>query len=148
MQKTVLIEASADRVWTFLTSTAYMQQWMSREALAIETPWQVGGPFCMRGVIHGFHFENTGQLLAFEAPKTFAYSHLSSISELPDLPENYSKVHFELTAVAHQTQLTLTLSQFPTESIYKHLALYWNATLEILREMIERSENLSSDLPI
>ena len=35
------------------------------------------------------------------------------------------------------TELTLTLSNFTTETIYKHLNFYWNTTLEVLKNFIE-----------
>lgn len=41
-----------------------------------------------------------------------------------------------------ETELLLTLSNFPTFEIYKHLDFYWNVTLPIIKtfaEMIEPS---------
>jgi hypothetical protein len=40
--------------------------------------------------------------------------------------------------VDRQTRLTVTVSNFPTETIYKHLAFYWNVTPVILKRMIEK----------
>jgi hypothetical protein len=71
------------------------------------------------------------------------YSHLSSISRLPDEQENYSIVAFRLQPKEDETLLTLTLSNFPTESIYQHLAFYWNVTLETLKKMIEERRNVT-----
>jgi hypothetical protein len=42
-----------------------------------------------------------------------------------------------LQPIEKQTALALTLSNFPTESIYQHLAFYWTVTLEALKRMIE-----------
>lgn len=55
------------------------------------------------------------------------------------MPESYSVFTFDLTPVAQQTSLTLTLHNFPTEAIYKHLAFYWNVASEGLRKLIEQA---------
>jgi hypothetical protein len=39
----------------------------------------------------------------------------------------------------------LTLSDFPTHTIYKHLDFYWRTTLEILKQFVERIPSLNSD---
>jgi hypothetical protein len=114
-----------------------MKKWMSETEIDILTDWAVGNPVVIRGKLHGIRFENQGRVLQFELEKVLRYSHLSSLSRLPDRPENYSVMDFRLTPDEDQTALTLTLSNFPTESIEKHLAFYWNVTLEILKRMME-----------
>jgi hypothetical protein len=113
---------------------------MSETEIHIITDWKVGNPIIIRGNLHGINFENNGKVLKFEPEKILRYSHLSSLSRLPDKPENHSVLDFRLAPVEDQTALTLTVSGFPTESIYKHMAFYWNVTLEILKRMIEEHE--------
>ena len=103
----------------------------------IITDWNVGSPILIRGRLHRIKFENKGVVLQFEPEKILQYSHLSSLSRLPDKRENYSVLEFRLAPINNQTSLTLTLSNFPTETIYKHLAFYWNVALEVLKKMIE-----------
>jgi len=114
-----------------------MKKWMFETEINISTDWQVGNPIVIRGDLHGMSFENKGTVLQFEREKVLQYNHLSSLSRLADKPENYSVLEFRLTPIENQTALTLTLSNFPIESMYKHLAFYWNVTLEILKRMIE-----------
>ena len=136
--KTVHIHAPASKVWEALTTPALMNQWMMPDSkMAIITNWQVGSLFIIRGNLHGINFENKGTILQFESKKVLEYNHLSSISRLPNQPKSYSNIEFRLTPGEDQTSLTVTLSNFPTESIYKHLIFYWNVTLEILKKMIE-----------
>jgi uncharacterized protein YndB with AHSA1/START domain len=135
--KTVHINAPTSKVWETLTNPELMKKWMFETEINIITDWQVGSPIAIRGDLHGMNFENTGTVLQFERETLLQYSHLSSLSRLPDKPENHSLLEFRLTPVENQTVLTLTLSNFPTESIYKHLAFYWNVTLEILKRTIE-----------
>jgi Uncharacterized conserved protein len=138
VNKSIHINAPTSAVWNALTNPELMKKWMSETEIHILTDWKVGNPFLIRGRLHGINFENTGRVLQFEPETILQYSHLSSLSRLADEPENYSILEFRLEPMQNQTALTLTVSNFPTESIYKHLAFYWNVTLEILKRMIEQ----------
>jgi uncharacterized protein YndB with AHSA1/START domain len=138
--KTIHINAPISKVWDTLTTPELMKKWMFETEIQIITDWKVGNPFVIQGNLNGKNFENRGTVLQFEIEKILRYNHLSSLSRLPNKPENYSVVEFRLAAVKNQTVVTLTLSNFPTESIYKHLAFYWNVTVEILKRMIEKRE--------
>lgn len=110
---------------------------MSDTEIEIDTNWEPGSAFFVRGELHGQAFENKGLVLAFDCERCVSYSHLSSISELPDVVENYSVLEFKLTASNDQTLLSLTITGFPTETIFKHLEFYWNVTLLLLKQCIE-----------
>ena len=136
--KVVNINAPTSQVWQMLTTPELMKKWMTPDIeINIITDWAVGSPMIIRGKMNGKNFENNGIILQFEPEKTLQYSHLSSISRLPDRPENYSLVEFRLQPIENETALTLTLSNFPTKSIYQHLAFYWNVALEVLKRVIE-----------
>ncbi|MGE5378975.1 MAG: SRPBCC family protein [Bacteroidota bacterium] len=137
-EKTVQIDAPALRVWEALTNPPLMQKWMSETHIDIFTDWKVGNPIIIQGHLHSTKFQNKGTVLHFEPGKILRYSHLSSLSRLADEPRNYSIFEFLLAPLPEQTSLTLTLRNFPTESILKHLVFYWNVTLEILKKAIEK----------
>ena len=137
INKTVHIHAPAPKVWEALTNLELMKKWMFETEISITTDWNVGSPIVMRGNLNGKNFENNGTVLQFEPEKILRYTHLSSLSRLADKPENYSVLEFRVAPIENQTALTLTLSNFPTESIYKHLAFYWNVTLEVLKRRLE-----------
>jgi len=138
--KAININASPSKVWEALTNPDLMKKWMSETEIDIITDWKVRSPIVIRGNLHGIKFKNNGTVLQFEPEKILRYNHLSSLSRLPDKLENYSVVEFILAPAENQTVLTLTLSIFPTETIYKHLVFYWNVTLEILKRLIEKQE--------
>lgn len=118
-----------------------MTQWMGDPEMEIEiiSDWQVDAPFIVKG-FHHFPFENLGKIQQFEAKKTFQYSHLSSLSELPDKPENYTIISFRLQECGeHSTELTVEVENFPTEAIYKHWAFYWNGTVHLLKTLVEKA---------
>ena len=135
--KSITINSRASEVWEALTNTDLMMKWMAEEEINIFTDWSPGSSIVIRGNVHWVPFENKGTVLRYESWKTLQYSHLSSLSKLSDEPKNYSLVEFALTPLEEQTNLVLTLANFPTESIYKHLVFYWSNTLGILKKFVE-----------
>lgn len=139
-EKTVQINAPAAAVWRALTDTAQVQQWMSATGVEIVTDWRTGSPIRISGTSNRVAFENYGTIVLADEEKTLQYTHLSSLSRLPDVPESYSTLSFMLSAADGHTALTLRITGFPTESIYRHLAFYWNVTLELLKQFVEKRQ--------
>lgn len=139
IEKTVLINAPAATVWETLTVPYLMKQWMGEADmnLHIQTSWLINTPITISG-FHHLPFVNKGTVLQFEPPKVLSYSHNSSLSRLPDEPGSYSIMTFHLDAAEKQTALTLTITNFPTETIFKHLEFYWQTTIQLLKKFIER----------
>jgi uncharacterized protein YndB with AHSA1/START domain len=143
IERTIVINAPPPAVWNALVRPELMKQWMAEPQMGLEvvTDWSVGSPITMRGRLHHVRFENKGTVLEVEPHSILRYTHLSSISRLPDRPENYSILEFRLAAAQDGTALTLTLGNFPTETIRKHLEFYWRTTLEILKRFVEGSRS-------
>lgn len=116
-----------------------MKEWMGEPEMSIEveTDWTVGGPIVVHG-FHHVHFENAGTVLEFEPMARLAYTHLSSLSRLPDVPDNHTTLEFTLGAIGDTASLTFVATGFPSDVIFKHLQFYWSGTLEILRQHVER----------
>ncbi|WP_460971579.1 SRPBCC family protein [Spirosoma migulaei] len=127
-------------IWHHLTTPDLMKQWMLDTDMTIDiiTDWKAGSPIRMKGVMHGIDFENTGTILTYDPDQTLQYSHLSSLSHLPDTPENQCVLTFTLTPVEPQTRLTLTITNFPTDAIFKHLDFYWRTAIEVLKDVVEK----------
>jgi uncharacterized protein YndB with AHSA1/START domain len=137
-EKSVTIDAPPSKVWDALTRLELMTLWMAEPEMHLEivTDWVVGGPILTRG-FHHVRFENRGTVLEFEPERALRYTHLSSLSRLSDSPAHHSVLDFRLTPVGRQTSLTLTVSNFPTDTIEKHLNFYWRTTLGILKNVLE-----------
>ncbi|MGN8070890.1 SRPBCC domain-containing protein [Mucilaginibacter sp. SG564] len=136
--KTAVIHAPVTKVWTALTDQELIKQWMIDTELQVVTDWQTGNPIIFKGSLHWINFENKGTILQFETAKAFQYNYWSTLSGLPDVPENYTIVGFVLNPAEGGTTLTLTLSNFPNKVIYKHLDFYWTVTLDILKKLCEQ----------
>jgi uncharacterized protein YndB with AHSA1/START domain len=141
VEHAVSIAANPAIVWRALTVPALMRQWMGEPEMQIEidTDWTVGGPFVVRG-FHHVRFENRGTVRTFEPERTLAYTQLSSLSRLPSVPGNHCVIGFTLAPQREGTRLTLTLRDFPTHTIYKHLDFYWRTTLGVLKQFVERND--------
>jgi uncharacterized protein YndB with AHSA1/START domain len=139
IEKTVLINAPATAVWETLTQPYLMKQWMGEADmnLHIQTSWIVNTPITISG-FHHLPFVNKGTVLQFEPEVVLSYTHNSSLSRLPDEPGNYSIMTFQLNPAENQTALQLTITNFPTETIYRHLEFYWQTTIQLLKKFIER----------
>jgi uncharacterized protein YndB with AHSA1/START domain len=136
--KVVAIQAKPSVVWKALTHPDSMNQWMFDSKLDIITDWRIGGAMIIRGHLNGKPFENRGVVLQFVPGRVLQYSHLSSLLNLPDTPENHTLVGFAVTHQEDRTVVSLTLDNFPTESTYKHLAFYWTVALDLLRRFVEK----------
>lgn len=138
VEHSTLINAVPAKVWKYLTDPDLMRSWMGEPEMKIEvlTDWVVGDPVIIKGFHHAA-FENKGTVMAFDPHRVLQYSHFSSVSRLPDTAENYSIITFLLTPVEGQTSLTIRVENFPTETIYRHLAFYWRGILVLLKQHIE-----------
>jgi uncharacterized protein YndB with AHSA1/START domain len=133
----ILVNAPAPDVWAALTRPELITKWMLDTPIEILTEWREGGNRLERGDLHGLAFENRGKITRFDPPKTLEYTHWSTLSIVPDVPENYSSVRFDLQEPDNQTLLTLTIDNLPTFEIFKHMEFYWKTALHMLKEMAE-----------
>jgi uncharacterized protein YndB with AHSA1/START domain len=138
-EQTVMISAAPHVVWETLVRPERMKEWLGEPELELEiaTDWRIGGPIVIRG-FHYARFENQGIVLRFDEPKRLSYTHLSSLSRLPDRQESYTTLDFALKPVGDATALTLTMTNFPTTTIFKHLEFYWKGTLGVLKRYAEK----------
>lgn len=142
IEKNIVIEAPVALTWNVLTKPDLMNRWMAEPELQLKiiTDWKVGSPIIIKG-FHHLPFENKGTVLQFEPYNALQYNYLSSISRLPDKPENYTTVAFRLSPLLHQTSLKISISNFPTEIIFKHVDFYWRGTAIKLKRLIEEQYN-------
>jgi uncharacterized protein YndB with AHSA1/START domain len=135
------INAAPASVWNALTNPAALKRWMLDTGLEVLADWQENGAIVFRGVLNGYRFENHGTIRAFKPETAFEYDYWSTLSrsKVPDRPENYTTVRFELEEMSEGTKLTVRLSGFPDESTSRHVRFYWNGTLPVLKRFCEES---------
>ncbi|RUL77542.1 SRPBCC family protein [Dyella choica] len=134
----VVLERPVSVVWEHLVRPQSMREWLGGDDYAVEvdTTWALGSAIVVRGV-HHLPFENRGVVLAFRPCKELSFTHLSSLSRLPDQSSSYTKLSFVLDADGDQTILKFKASGFPTTAIYRHLRFYWMGTIGAFKKYVE-----------
>src|ERR1044072_6400243 len=112
IDKWFTIHAPASRIWKILTEPELMKSWISDSDIEVFSERKAGGRLLFKGSLHGLNYEDKGQILIFEPEKKLQYTHLSKISWLPDIKENYSVITFSLHAQSDTTRVTLHQENF------------------------------------
>jgi uncharacterized protein YndB with AHSA1/START domain len=137
VQKTVGINAPVSRVWETITTPELIREWLSDTPIDVVSNWREGSEMIFKGTWHNRAYEDKGVIQAYEPEKLFRYSFWSHMSQIADIPENYSVIEFRLEPEGDHTDLTLTQSNFVSDTIYRHSNYYWTLTLDRLKKTIE-----------
>jgi uncharacterized protein YndB with AHSA1/START domain len=132
----VSINAPAAEVWEALTKPELIKQYLL--GTEVTTDWQVGSPITYKGEWEGKTYEDKGTILEVEPEKLLISTFWSSLSGLPDTPENYKTVSYKLSAEGGVTKLTLTQDNNDTQEEASHSEQNWNTVLGKLKELIEK----------
>src|SRR5512137_2683690 len=89
----ITINAPASRVWDALTNPHLIKQYLFGTEVA--TDWKVGSPITYRGTWEGKSYEDKGKILQIEPGRLLVSTYWSSLSSVPDIPENYKTVRYE-----------------------------------------------------
>lgn len=135
-EDSIIINAPIERVWEALTTPELIKQWFF--GVETTTDWKAGSPIVHRGEYQGKPYEDKGDILVIERPKLLAHSHWSPTSGLPDKPENYQRVSWELSdSDGKTTQLTIKETNLPSEEAMATSQRSWRMVLENLKELLE-----------
>ncbi len=131
----IQINASANDVWQAITDPAMVKKWFF--GTNVESSWEAGSPITFRGEWNGQSYEDKGIIQKIEANKLLEYTHFSSRTGQPDVPENYELVQFTLSEASGKTTLAIHETNLPsTEARDKSLGL-WKMVLGNLKKVVE-----------
>jgi uncharacterized protein YndB with AHSA1/START domain len=136
LKKTVIINAPTSKVWEALVTPEWIKQYLFGTNTISD--WKVGRPIVFTGTWEGKEYKDKGTILKFEKEKVFQYSYWSGFSGLPDVPENYSIITFELSSHAGQTTLSLTQNNFVDEKSLEHSGKNWEGVLQTMKGLLEK----------
>lgn len=142
VNKSVLIQSPAAKVWEMLTVPEKIGQWMMDTPVQVASDWQVGSPLVFTGDLHGIPFENKGVILQLEPEKLLAYTHWSSLSERPDEPGQYGIITFRLTSTAKGTVLDFSQTNTGKYATDRHVNYYWGTVLVLIKRLCEAAVTL------
>ena len=143
VKSTITIQASADKVWDALTNPAQTKKYMfGCEALS---DWKVGSPLLWKGNFNGVELVAVkGSILKIQPGKYLAYTTIDPNNpSMPDLPENYLTVTYDLSEEGGQTLLTATQGDYSTvadgDNRYKHTVDGggWDPILVEIKKILE-----------
>jgi uncharacterized protein YndB with AHSA1/START domain len=134
-EESVTIGAPIRRVWEALTTPDLIKQWFF--GVDTETDWKEGSPIVHRGEYQGRPYEDKGKILEIEPPRLLVHSHWSPVSGLPDAPENYERVSWELSERDDGTELTIRESNLASEEAGATSEQSWRLVLENLKKLLE-----------
>ena len=135
VKTSIKIEVPKERVWEALTDPQLIKQYLF--GTEVTTDWQVGSPITYRGTWEGKPYEDKGVVLENEPGKLLVSTFWSALSGVPDLPENYQTVRYELSSEAGGTRLSLTQDNNATQEAAEHSEQNWNMVLDGLKKLLE-----------
>ena len=132
---TITINVPTSKVWEALTKPEWIKQYLF--GTEVTTDWQVGSPIRYRGVWQGKPYEDKGKVLQLESGKLLVSTFWSSLSGLPDIPENYKTVRYELSSEDGGTSLTVTQDNNSSEEEVRHSEENWTMVLNGIKRLLE-----------
>ena len=135
-EESITIDAPIARVWEALTTPETIKRWFF--GVDTESDWKVGSPIVHRGEYQEKPYEDKGEILEIDPPRRLVHSHWSPVSGLPDSPEHYERVTWELSeTVQGGTELTITEVNLPSEEARATSAKSWRMVMENLKDLLE-----------
>ncbi len=132
---TILINASSVQVWKALTTPEMMKQYFF--GADVITDWKVGSSITYRGQWKGKPYEDKGKIVKYDSEKLLVTTHWSPLSGVPDSPENYHTVSYELFQESGKTRLTLRQDNNASGVEKDQSEAMWNTVLEGLKKLVE-----------
>ena len=131
----ISIKAPALKVWDALTKPELIKQYLF--GTQVTTDWQVGSPITYEGIWEGKPYKDKGTILQVEQGRLLVSTFWSALAGLPDVPENYQTISYELSAEGSGTKLTLTQDNNNTQEDANHSEQNWKMVLEGMKKLLE-----------
>jgi uncharacterized protein YndB with AHSA1/START domain len=129
------INAPTSKVWDALTKPHLIKQYLF--GTEVTTDWQVGSPITYKGIWDGKAYEDKGKILQIEIEELLVSTFWSSLSGLPDIPENYKTVRYELTTEGNGTRLTIIQDNNDSQEEANHSEQNWTMVLDGMKKLLE-----------
>jgi uncharacterized protein YndB with AHSA1/START domain len=134
-RQSITIAAPIQRVWEALTTHDQIKRWFF--GVDTKTDWGKGSPIVHRGEYQGRAYEDRGTIEEIQPPRLLVHTHWSPVSGLPDAPENYECITWELAESEGGTELSISESNLATEDARATSEQNWRMVLGNLKKLLE-----------
>ncbi len=135
-KSTVTIQAPVAKVWEALISPELIKKYMF--GTEVISDWHVGSAIIWKGEWKGKPYEDRGTIYKMEKNEKLEVSHFSPLEGLPDEPENYHTLIYELSPEGEEaTVLTLSQDNNPDEKAKEHSKQMWDKMLAEIKKLLE-----------
>lgn len=131
----VHVDAPVERVWRALTNPDDVREWMFGTTL--ETDWTPGSPIRWSGEYEGRAYQDKGEVVEVDEPRSLTVTHFSPLTGLADEPENYHTVTYVLTDERERTRLAIIQDNNTTHEQVAHSRANWQQALKALKQYVE-----------
>src|SRR5688572_21313057 len=119
----ILVQAPRSAVWDAVTQPDLVQKYFFGTRLS--TDWKVGSPLTFRGEWNGQAYEDRGDVLSFDPPRSLSYDYWSSFSGSEDVKERRQVIRYDLEETSEGTRVSVSQSNIDTQERADHSAKNW-----------------------
>lgn len=131
----VEVKAPVAKVWEALTDPDIIRKYFFGSR--VETDWRPGSAITWKGEWEGHAYEDKGRVLDFKPNRLLKVSHFSPLAGLPDRPENYHNLTFDLEQRGDATCVRLEQDNNKDEAEAERSTTNWRTMLEGLKKTVE-----------
>jgi len=134
INKSIVLNTDAATLWKVLTTPEYTQKYMFN--CAVKSHWKPRCCIEWRGHYQGYDAYQKGTVVEIEPLHKLAYTTFDPNFGLPDVPENYLTVTYELKPVPEGIELLLSTSGFNgNQQRCEHTAAGWDQVINNLSKL-------------
>jgi uncharacterized protein YndB with AHSA1/START domain len=104
----------------------------------VTSDWKAGSPITYRGEWQGKAHQDKGEILHIDPEKLLVSTFWSSLAVLPDVPENYKTVRYELSPENGGTRITIMQDNNASREEAAHSEQNWKTVLDELKQLFEK----------
>ena len=136
VNQSITINVPSSKVWQALITPNIIKQYFF--GVDAVSDWREGSSIIFRGDWEGKPFEDKGKILKIEPEKLLTTTYWSPFSGLPDVPENYQRITYQLSREGSKTVLTITQDDILSEESRDQSAKNWGMVLNALKNLLEK----------
>ncbi|MFD2863972.1 SRPBCC family protein [Mucilaginibacter antarcticus] len=138
LNTSITINAPAEKVWKAIVDPAVVEKYFFGTQQLSD--FKKGSEIVWTGVWDGKTYRDHGNILDIVPGSYLQYSYWSSMGGLPDIPENYQTVTYNLSEADGVTTMLISQDNVKSEAAKEHSEANWQYIFGQMTDMIERGQ--------